>query len=479
MLLTTFVALTCAHPARAQAASPSEAAASLASVAARATSSRSKAPPSQAGRWLATDEVFYQILVRSYRDSDGDRIGDLKGIQQSLDYLRKLGVTSLLLTPICPSPFYHNYFCTDFEGVYRAYGTRRGFEDLARAAHERGMKLYLDMEGQYVAQGHPWWAQSQGNPASEFSRYLIYHGPGNTKVATAVFEITGAPAYDGRNVGLTTVNLREPAVRAYFRRVFLSYIDPNGDGRFDDGVDGFRLDHMMDELDGKPELRNLFADFWAPIFSASRALNPRIRFVAEQADWMWGDDWLTRGGADMVFAFPLQRALAALNRDSIAAAITRMARQTPPGKGELVFIENHDVMRFASRVESEPRKERVGAALAVLLQGTPLLYYGQEIGMKGKQSSAWGWGWNDIPVREAMRWTRDEEAPGSAIWYAAPLDTAKGPSPWWAGRFNRPGDGVSVQEQESDPASLLSYYRRLLALRHARPELRLGDERVL
>ncbi len=441
-------------------------------AAAQDAAAAQNAAPATSPGWAATDEVIYQVFVRSFRDSDGDRIGDLRGIEQSLPYLQELGVTSLLLTPICPSPFYHNYFCTSFEAVEPAYGDERAWRSLVRAVHARRMKIYLDVEDQYVAQGHPWWTESQGQPASPYGRYLIYHGPGNTQPATAVFDITGAPAYDGRQVGITTVNLRASVVEAYFQRLFLGLADPNGSLR--DGVDGFRLDHMMDDLDGKPELRGLFAHFWAPIMAKVRAANPRVRFLAEQADWGPGDDWLTRGGADRVFAFPLQRAIAALNRDSIAAAIQAMAR-TPAGKGRIVFIENHDVERFASRVGGDgasARKERLGAALDLLLQGTPLIYYGQELGMKGKATSSWGWGFSDIPQREAMRWTAREEDPGSAIWY-------KGAGAWWAGRFNRDGDGVSVAEEENDPASLLSFYRRLIALRRARPELRDGDERVL
>src|SRR6185437_9869742 len=101
-----------------------------------------------------------------------------------------------------------------------------------------------------------------------------------------------------------------------------------------------------------------------------------------------------------------------------------------------------------------------------------LIYYGQEIGMKGMQSQAWKSDANDIPDREAFKWTRSEEDPGSAIWY-------KGTGPWWTNRYNRDNDGISVAAEHNDPNSLLSYYRRLLALRRARPELRAGDERVI
>jgi len=138
-----------------------------------------------------------------------------------------------------------------------------------------------------------------------------------------------------------------------------------------------------------------------------------------------------------------------------------------------VFIENHDTDRFASDVGGDPRKERIGAALDVLLEGTPLIYYGQEIGMRGKQTHEAGiFDGNDIPDREAFRWSRRVEAPGSAIWY-------KGTGPWWTRRYAHDDDGISVEEQRGDSNSLLAFYRRLLALRRARAELVTGDERVV
>ena len=201
-------------------------------------------------------------------------------------------------------------------------------------------------------------------------------------------------------------------------------------------------------------------------------MNPRIRIIAEQHDWGYGEDFLTRGGADMVFAFPLRNAIVSLKRDSIAKAITETNDRTPPGKGQLVFIENHDLNRFASEMSGDARKERAGAALNILLPGTPLIYYGQEIGMKGRQNRSWGTDANDIPIREAFEWTVKGDSPGSATWY-------QGTDAWWTGRYAKDGDGISVEEEARDPASLLSFYRRLLALRQARPELVSGDARVV
>jgi len=422
--------------------------------------------------WAAENEVFYQIFVRSFRDSDGDRIGDLKGIEQELGYLHDLGITSLLLTPVNPSPFYHNYFATSFAGVDPAYGDTTSLRRLVEAVHARGMKIYLDEEIQYAAQDNPWWTRSQGHPGSGYGRYILYHGPDNTQPEPGVFGLSALPAWTGAKIGIATVNLLDSAVVAYFQVLFASLVDPNHDGRFDDGVDGFRIDHMMDDLDGKGVLKNLFTQFWAPVFAAVRAANPRIRVIAEQGDWGFGDDWLTRGGADLVFAFPICRAVDSLSRAGLAEAIGQTLRRTPAGKGQLIFIENHDMSRFATAVGGDLRKERLGAALDVLLKGTPLIYYGQEIGMRGRQSTAWGSDANDIPVREAFKWTRNADDSGSAIWYH---DTGA----WWTNRFNRDGDGISVSEERSDPGSLLSFYRRLLALRSSRPEILHGDEHVV
>lgn len=430
------------------------------------------APAAAQSGWKAEDEVFYHIFVRSFRDSNGDRIGDLAGIQGQLDYLHELGVTSLLLTPVNPSPHYHNYFASSFEGVDPAFGDSLSLVRLARAVHARGMKIYLDQEIQYVTPEHPWWRESVGRPGSPYARYILYKDSTNREPEPAFFGMLELPVWDGRKVGITDVNLLEPAVRDYFASLFASMLDPNHDGKFDDGVDGFRIDHMMDDLDRKGRLTDLFARFWAPVFARVRAVNPNAKIIAEQYDWGYGEDFLTRGGADMVFAFPIRGAIVSGKAADLANAIRETVERTPAGKGQLVFIENHDTDRFASLVESLPRGLRLGAALNILLKGTPSIYYGQELGMRGKQFKAWGSDANDIPVREALEWHAKEGGAGEATWY-------KDTGPWWDNRYSRSDDGVSVDEEERNPASLLAWYRRLIRLRRSRPELVAGDERVL
>src|SRR5690606_7915845 len=149
-------------------------------------------------------------------------------------------------------------------------------------------------------------------------------------------------------------------------------------------------------------------------------------------------------------------------------------RRTPEGKGQVVFIENHDTDRYMSLVDGDAARARAGAAISLRVAGEPLLYYGQEIGMRGVTRSDPSLSDRaHIPLREAFRWEADLEAPGSAIWYADPGKW------WWDERSNRSGDGVSVAEQADDPGPLLNWYRDLLDLRPQREALRRRHQRIL
>ena len=418
------------------------------------------------------DEVFYQIFTRSMRDSNGDRQGDLKGIEQSLPYLHRLGVTSILLTPIQHSPFYHNYFPDRPGGIDPAYGTMADFRSLARAVHALGMKLYLDEEFQYVTYDHPWFKSALGNPASPYSGLFFFHGPNNTKPESAVFGITVVPAFPGIDVGITTVNMIAPQFKKWAANYLLRWIDPNGDGNFSDGVDGFRLDHMMDDLDNKHIDTNLFDGFWKPIFARLKQTNPKLQFIAEQWDWGYGGDYLRRAGVNAVFDFPLAGAIRTFDKAKIVDAIQKTAGAIQPAKHELIFIENHDMPRTASDPGMTLEKLRTAATLSIALQGTPLIYYGQELGMRGKARDEYKSDEKDIGNREAFKWSARTEAPGQANWY-------KGPKTYWTQRFAKDDDGISVAEENGDPSSLLNHYRRLLKIRTANPPLRSGDQRIL
>jgi alpha-amylase len=444
----------------------------LAPGAGGATLLRTAAPTVSASPSQLDHEIFYQIFTRSMRDSNGDGEGDLRGIEQSLPYLRRLGVTSILLTPIQPSPFYHNYFPDRAEGIDPAFGTMSDFRDLARAIHARGMKLYLDEEFQYVAYGHPWFKSALGNPASPYSDFFFFHGPSNSKPESGPFGITMAPRFPGGEIGITTVNMKAPGLKAWALDYLLRWVDPNGDGDFSDGVDGFRLDHMMDDLDNKHINTNLFDDFWKPIFAGLRRTNPNLNFIAEQWDWGYGGDFLRRGDVEAVFDFPLASAIRSFDKAKIVDAIQKTAEAVPPGKHELIFVENHDMPRTASDPGITPQKLQTAATLGMLLKGTPLIYYGQELGMRGRLRPEYKSDEDAIGDREAFKWSASTEAPGQANWY-------KGPKTYWTERFAKDHDGISVAEEDGDPHSLLNHYRRLLTLRRTHPALSDGDQLVL
>lgn len=405
----------------------------------------------------AQREVFYHVFQRSFFDSNADGHGDLEGMRQKLDYLQQMGITSILLTPLYTSDFYHNYFASDFEKIDPEYGTFKEYRDLVQEVHRRGMKIYQDVEMQYVAGTHPWFKDSYKNPKSAYTPYLVY-GDKENKKPWFFYDVNEFTIHDGSKQQIAVVNMKSQAVKDYTAKVLKYWMDPDKDGKFYDGVDGFRLDHMMDNLDNANKLKNLFTTFWAPLLADLKKVNPDLKIIAEQANWAsYGYDYLTKGTVDAVFAFRLQQGIANFDKKMILAAADSTFKYLPKGKEQIVFIENHDTKRFATAVNGDVRKEKVGAALNILLGGTPSIYYGQEIGMKGEQLKGATDG-NDIPVREAFDWYKSAEGQGMAYWY-------KGDYPWWNDRSGKADDGISLEEQRADPNSLYSFYKELLKLK--------------
>ena len=416
-------------------------------------------------------EVIYHVFQRSFFDSNNDGQGDLEGIRRKLDYLQELGVTSILLTPLYVSEFYHNYFADNFETIDPAYGSLTTYLQLVREVHKRKMKIYQDVEMQYVAGKHPWFTGSYQNPGSPFSRYIYYNDSLNRQPFWfwGLQELT---LYNNVKQRIVVVNMQEPAVKKYTYDVLAYWVDPNKDGLFDDGVDGFRLDHMMDDLDDAGKLPHLFSSFWTPLLSDLKKINPGIRIVAEQSNWnSYGYEYFNEGNVDRVFAFRLKFAIESFDKKKIIAAADSTFRYLAAGKEQVVFLENHDTKRFASLDEQNPGKLKAGAALNLLLGGIPAIYYGQEIGMKGSKLNGPTDG-NDIPVREAFDWYTAGTGTGMAFWY-------KNTGPWWNNTNTRPNDGISLEEERQDPRSLWNYYQQLIRLRQSHPALTAGVYQAL
>lgn len=437
------------------------------------------------------DEVVYHVFLRSFYDSNGDRNGDLTGLKQKLGYLQELGVTTILCTPLYESGFYHNYFPTDYKQIDPEYGTMQDYLDLIRAVHRRDMKFLMDMETQYAQSGNKWFDDSYGHPGSQYSDF-IYYSDSLNRVPAQIFMPVGSPLYDfrawpGVNYNIVMLDLNNRRVRQWMKEFYASWVDPDGDGDLSDGVDGFRIDHIMDDLDDKGLFTNLYADFWKPIFDSCRSVNPDLFVVGEQADWLsYGDRMVGESGADAAFGFAVKFAVSGLaeradmyGEDDTSASdmdpgrIHRAVRETMKRFGDSTyfvnFIENHDVDRWATLVHGNDGLLRVGAVLNMLLPGIPSVYYGQELGLTGKVGD-WGSDANHIPVREAFPWTPDPDEAGTAVFY-------KDTGPWWDSSFYNTGAArhLALSVQRSDPGSLWNFYRELIATRKKYEALRRGD----
>lgn len=413
-----------------------------------------------------SQEVIYHIFQRSFFDTNGDGHGDLIGIRQKLDYLQDLGVTSVLLTPFYQSEFYHNYFATDFEKIDPQYGSMEDYLLLVKEVHTRGMKIYQDVEMQYVTHEHMWYTRSFNNPASPYANYIYYEDSLNQK-PFFFYNTPEFTTYNNLKQKITVVNMNNPAVRQYTFDVLKFWVDPNGDGKFDDGVDGFRFDHMMDDLDNFKKLPNLFENFWKPVVGSLKKTNPDLVIIAEQANWFsLGREYFREADVDRVFAFYLSWAIEQMDKEELTKAADSTLTKNPIGKDQIVFLENHDTRRIASVEGMTTDRLKACAALNLLLGGVPLLYYGQELGMKGKQMKGTTDG-NDIPIREAFEWNADAAGEGMALWY-------KNTGPWWDSTYVKPNDGISLEEEKPDPNSLWNYYKKLITLKKSIPALAQG-----
>ena len=435
------------------------------------------------------DEIVYHVVQRSFYDSNGDLHGDLNGFTQKLGYLKELGVTTILFLPLYESDFYHNYFPTEYEKIDPEFGTMDDYIQFVKAVHDHGLKFIMDMETQYAQEGHPWFDAVLQDPESPFAAYISSEKSSRRNVDELGFR--SLLGYDGFRGRLATLNLNHPPVREYLTDFYAFWVDPNGDGVFDDGVDGYRIDHIMDDLDYEGVFTNMYADFWKPLIDTCRSINPDLFIIGEQANWLeYGEDMLMRTGADASFGFPIRFAISGaptiymggridpaerdeLNVRKIEVAVEETQRRIPDGRYYLNFIENHDMERWASAMEGHEGKIRSAAVLYLLLPGIPSLYYGQELGLTGLVGE-WGGDGNHVPVREAFPWTPNADDPGIAVFY-------KDTGPWWDQSYFNTGETqeLALSVQRDDPNSTWNFYRRLIALRKNDPVFMYGDYRSL
>jgi len=405
-------------------------------------------PPYTTPAWFR-DGGLYQIFVRSFYDSNGDGIGDLDGITAQLDYIQALGVNTLWLTPIFGADSYHGYDTTDYYSINPDFGTKADLIELVDAAHARGLHIVLDYVASHTSNQHPFFKAAYAQPDSEYSDWYIWEDDQHLTYQS-FFGVASLP----------TLNHSTPAVNDYMLEVAQYWMDLDDDGDYTDGIDGWRCDYAL----GSPH------SFWQQLRRTLKPLNPDVLLLGE----VWVQDAAAQepyfeNEFDALFNFPLfMGSMGGTERsndnlwtgDGAAAAITTLldeqARILPPEAIPVNFFSNHDTDRLATELSEMPDRLDLIPWFLAALPHPPAIYYGEELGMFGHKGGG--------PIY-------DEYRREPMDWYAA---GGQGQTTWFKPKYTLPNDGISVEEEAADPASLLNTYRAALALRAAQPALRDG-----
>ncbi len=404
------------------------------------------------------DTVFYEIFVRSFYDSDGDGVGDFKGLTAKLDYLNDgdpttttdLGITGLWLMPIHPATSYHGYDVTDYYAIHPQYGTLDDFKAFVGEAHKRGIRVILDWVLNHTSRDHPWFQAAQ-DPASPYRDWYLWS---ETKpIAGGWHQSPAGDYYYGQFwAGMPDLNYTNPAVTAEAEKYTSFWLT-------EVGLDGFRLDAAKYLIEnGTLQSNSNATHTWFKNF------RPFYKAANPQALWM-GEIWegsvtvgkyTTGDELDLAFDFDLAKAFVTSaglrNANQINTILPRDARLFPPGQFA-TFLTNHDQDRTMSVFGDNVDKAKGAATLLLTAPGVPFIYYGEEIGMLGKKP--------DEDIRLPMQWTGEANSG---------FTTGR---PWRALNSDFATKNVAFQEQTAD--SLLSFYRRLIRIRQDHVALRVGD----
>ncbi len=429
-------------------------------------------PPAGPDEWW-NGAVFYEVFVRSFADSDGDGSGDLRGLIAHLDYLNDgdpnthddLGVDALYLMPVFESPSTHGYDVTDYEHVNREYGTDADLTALLEAAHRRGLTVILDLPLNHTSERHPWFRQATAEPDGP-RRGWYQWSPKNPgwgqpwDLNTRAWHRYGREYYYGLYGGaLPDLNFRNPEVREEMKAVVRRWLER--------GVDGFRLDAVRflvetGPMRGQVSTPETHASL-KELAASARSVKPQAPLVGEV--WSITEDIADYYGnghdeLQLAFDFPLAAAIVSAVKngrtDELASVLAAVKKAYPRGAVDAPFLTNHDQRRIATEVGGDPARLRLAAAMLLTLPGSPFVYQGEELGQENGPGQA------DEEKRTPMSW--DCRGPGHGFSEI---------SPWRA--FAPGADRSCVTAERADPASLLSWYRTLIALRRSTPALARGE----
>jgi maltose alpha-D-glucosyltransferase / alpha-amylase len=455
--------------------------------------------------------VFYEVLVRAFHDHDGNGTGDLIGLTQKLDYLEWLGIDCLWLPPFYASPLRDGgYDISDFRAVLPEFGTVEDFVELLNEAHQRGIRVITDLVMNHTSDQHPWFQESRRDPDGPYGDFYVWSD-----------KDTGYPDARIIFVDTETSNWTHDPVRGqfYWHRFFahqpdLNYDNPQvGDAMIDVlrfwldlGIDGFRLDavpYLFEEEGTNCENLPRTHEFLRRCRKLVDDEYPGRILLAEANQWpddvvpYFGDPSVGGDECHMAFHFPLMpRIFMAVRRESRLpiSEILATTPDIPSGAQWGIFLRNHDELtlemvtdeerdymyseyvkdprmranigirrRLAPLLDNDRNQLELFTALLLSLPGSPVLYYGDEIGMGDNI-----WLGDRDGVRTPMQWTPDRNAgfsrcdPGR-IYLPVIMDPVYG------------YQAVNVEAQACSAQSLLNWTRRMIQVRREHLAFGLGD----
>lgn len=433
---------------------------------------RNEAIINDAGLISANNEgnarVYYQIFVGSFSDSNGDGIGDLRGIINRFDYLNdgdpnsgvSLGVEGIWLSPIFTSPSYHKYDTTNYYQIDPKFGTMEDLQELIELCHSRNVQIILDLVINHTSKANIWFqnfveAHQNGNTANEY--YDFYSWSDTKKNGATYNSISGTSQYYECNFSsdMPELNYDNPAVRQAMVDVAKFYLDI--------GVDGFRFDAAKYIYYG---YENLNIDFWNWYMEQLRSIKPDIYTVAE----VWSGDAATFPyfSSTNCFNFSMSQtngrvaeAAAGGNANTYTHYIQSYLENIHAQNSNamlITFIANHDMDRAAGYLTVASGRAHVAANLSILTPGSPFIYYGEEIGLMGSRGGAN----TDANRRLAMLW-------GDG-------DTVSNPV---GSNYSAKQSNGTVMEQLPNGNSLYNHYKKLIMIRKANPEIAYGTYKAI
>ena len=410
--------------------------------------------------------TFYQIFVGSFSDSNGDGIGDLRGIINRIDYLNDgdissgndLGVQGIWLSPIFTSPSYHKYDASDYYEIDPKFGTMEDLEELIALCHERNVKIILDLVINHSSSEHKWFtefkkARQNGDTNNKYYYYYSCATAAEREGGRTYQKIVGVDCYYECNFSgaMPELNYDNPNVKDAMLDVAKYYLDM--------GIDGFRFDAIKYIYYGDTQAS---AEFWEWYMSELTAYAPDIYCVGEC--WSAESEIMQYYGSMNCFNFamsgPESYAAVAAKEQGIGGFLNYVERyqdkvqQTNPEGMPIQFLSNHDQDRIAGAfVYGEQMK--MLANLYLLSPGSPFIYYGEELGIRGSRGGAN----TDANRRLAMLWGDGdtiENPEGTTYPATAQIKT-------------------TVVDQLADEGSMLNHYSKLIAIRNRYPAIARGD----